>query len=151
MSRLPEFSLPDRRGGMGGNGDLMQREDMVLAVVHGKDCGECGPLLDELGRQARSRDLSHAAAMAVLGAGAQAREDAPFPVLEDRDGSVGRKLAESVGLRADESFVLVADRYGTPVTAKPVHGADPKGLVEDAFDWVDYIEMQCPECGAPEW
>jgi hypothetical protein len=55
MSRLPEFSLPDRRGGMGGNGDLMQREDMVLAVVHGKDCSECGPLLDELGRQAHPR------------------------------------------------------------------------------------------------
>lgn len=151
MSQLPEFSLPDRQGGVRGIGELLQQQDMVLAVVHGEGCSGCGPLLDELGREAQSRDMTHAAALAVVEPGAPAPEGAPISVLEDRDGSVGRKLAESVGLGADESFVLVADRFGTPVAVKPIHGADPKGLAQDAFDTLDYIEMQCPECGAPEW
>ncbi len=150
MSRLPEFALPDRRGGVKGTADLLQQQDMVLAVMPGESCSACGPVLEELARQARTRDLRHAVALAVVGAGAQAPEDASITVLEDRDGSVGRKLAASLAMGEAEPFLVVADRYGTPVVARPVHGADPKDLVEDAFDWIDYIEMQCPECGAPE-
>jgi peroxiredoxin len=68
----------------------------------------------------------------------------PFPLVSDVDGSVTDKYT-STG-----SAAFVIDRYGelyaqsTPADEGPLD-------YEQMLDWLQLIELQCPECGVSTW
>jgi hypothetical protein len=47
--------------------------------------------------------------------------------------------------------VVVTDRYGEVWAARPGGEAHRLPGGQDITEWLEFIEIQCPECGAPEW
>lgn len=52
---------------------------------------------------------------------------------------------------AGQGAAFVIDRFGAPYAAS--RSLDPSGKFDhqEAIAWLDFIEIQCPECGIPEW
>jgi hypothetical protein len=67
-----------------------------------------------------------------------------YPVAAD-DGRVAQAIWKAMGARAEEPLLVISDRYGSAYAARPIHGQDVAELVAESQEWVDYIQMQCPE------
>ena len=159
---LPRFRLPDDRGGSGGTDDVFQEQDVVLALLHG-GCRRCAALEAALGRASQEVRALGAVAFAISpGHGAPAPAAEPLRRLVDARGDVSAEIATRVGARPGEARLVVADRYGEVFAALPAHGLDGEGdragqagqaetLVREALDWLHFVQVQCPECGAPSW
>jgi hypothetical protein len=52
---------------------------------------------------------------------------------------------------AGDACILIADRWGKIHARLEAHSASPRALAVDAADWLEFIQMECPECGVPEW
>jgi hypothetical protein len=46
---------------------------------------------------------------------------------------------------------FVLDRYGAPYAATVANEPGDEDLHTELLEWLDYIELQCPECGVAEW
>lgn len=146
---LPTFRLRDADGNLAGPADLLQQQDMVVALLHDPSCQMCSAFLDELARQQAVMQARGAAAIAVImGPGTR-----PLPIrqLLDVDGHATALIAWALSLTPGDATVLVADRYGGVYARLPVHGVEPAATLGEATDWLDFIGMQCDECGVSEW
>jgi hypothetical protein len=152
---VPTFRLPAPDGALHGTADLLRWRDMVLAVVHPPGCDECAALLGALAQADPEVRARAAGTLAVtLGPArrdGQAHPPTPFPLVGDEGGKVTAALGAAGGPPEGEARLVVADRYGEVYAVLPAHGPDPGGLARDALAWLDFVQMQCPECGVPEW
>lgn len=154
---VPRFQLADGRGGTAGTEDVLQRQEVVLALLHPVGCSACDATREALARAAGELAARKAKALIVvmppyLSPGGSAAPAALRPAeLLDTDGQVARALTAALGASAPAAWLVVADRFGSIYTATPLHEAAAGAAVADAVEWVDFIQMQCPECGAPEW
>jgi peroxiredoxin len=105
-------------------GELAENEARVLAVLAGSQ-QRCSELKRSLG-------LS-------------------FEVLADEDGRVHRLLGAVDTEGHICPAVFVTDRFGEVFSAYSARQG--KGLpgFEEILSWIDFINRQCPECGAREW
>jgi hypothetical protein len=76
----------------------------------------------------------------------------PFPVLADQEGIARARYADLVGVGpeapgSDHSPIMlfVLDRYGAPYAATVLDEPDDPELQVDLLEWLDFIEIQCPE------
>jgi hypothetical protein len=78
--------------------------------------------------------------------------DIPFPVLADPEGTVLQAYAALLPVPPEEKpVVFVIDRYGGPYAALGPSELDDPALRREIRRWLTFVEIQCPECGAPEW
>jgi len=69
-----------------------------------------------------------------------------LPLAVDADGRVAAQYA-ALHSRLDLPAVFILDRYGAPRAAgslTPLH-------VTEAVSWIEFLECECDECGAPAW
>lgn len=72
----------------------------------------------------------------------------PFVVGSDGDGSVARRLG---GGLTSETLLCVTDRWGEIFWVSPLPAREAEERIAEALAWLDFIEIQCPECFPSEW
>jgi hypothetical protein len=65
----------------------------------------------------------------------------PFVVLADEDGSTTRRMVGD----STRAAMCVADRYGSAVYVERRASLAELSGARTALDWLDFIQMQCPE------
>src|SRR5207302_1625889 len=74
-----------------------------------------------------------------------------FPVFADDGAHIHRNVGATDAAGRPAPAVFVTDRFREIYAAYlPGHGAALPGAKE-ILDWLVFINIQCPECGVPEW
>lgn len=153
----PDFRLPSAQGVPVAPSDYYGRHNLVLLFLPGLDCPKCRAALEIFAAHRREYEEQAARVLVILtGPDAEIAlgrvEGVPFPVLADPDGTVRRAytalLPAPVG---EEILVFVLDRYRGPQVALVGPDPDDLSLHREILKWLTFFEIQCPECGAPEW
>jgi peroxiredoxin len=146
---LRPFALPGDDGQTIRSAGYRQRVNVALVLFH-DGCDACRTLLVRLAKDNASFREKNAVALAVGADGSAAAErlalelDHAFPILVDAEG----RVAAAQGLTVPA--VVVTDRFGEIWAAWE---GGPDHLLPDLseiMDWLDFIEIQCPECHPPE-
>jgi peroxiredoxin len=74
----------------------------------------------------------------------------PFPVPANRNGALHRKFGAADFNGKPLAIVCIADRFGE-IYFTELCGDETCPSTDDILDWLRFIEIQCPECGVPEW
>lgn len=150
-SLLPDFELTDLHGERVSTTGVLQRRELLLLLLHSLECPECLTLAQRLSARQREVSALNATVLAVLRQPDRGGPELAFPLLADEEGRVSRSVLHSLELPEEDAFAVVTDRFGRVYRRRRIHGADPDDLVNDALEWIDFVQLQCPECGAPVW
>lgn len=146
---LPEFELPSTEGSMVSIDQYLQRRELLIALLHGGDCEDCQRFAQGL---AEKGDLRGAVALAIFDrAPEKSVQASDVHWLIDETGDVSRKLRAVASVPVGAASLLASDRFGVLYAAQPIHGQESGRALEEALGWIDFIQMQCPECGVPVW
>jgi peroxiredoxin len=152
---FPAFTLP----GMDQSPVMLEgyraRANLVL-IFAGGALGQppVAGLLEELA--ARAQTLRAELAQVVVVATSWPAADLPcvqeaFPVALDEDGRVHRRAGATDAAGRPAPAVFVTDRFREIYGAYlPGHGSELPSA-QAIIEWLVFINIQCPECGAPEW
>lgn len=153
--RVPNFTLTDLHNQPVNLARYRGQKNLVLVFLGSVAANEIQAMLkeysskysriqEENGQVVVFLPLAWQKAVSELG-------ELPFPVLLDADEKAHRSLLAG-GPGSDlASAVLITDRFGE------IYAAYRKGeeafppSVEEVLRWLNFIEIQCPECGAEEW
>jgi peroxiredoxin len=152
---FPAFTLPGSDGSPVALEELRARANLVL-VFAGDEVGGSAVtgLLEQL--RTRRRELEAEVARVVVVAAARPGANRPrdadaFPVVLDEGARVHRQVGAADGADNPAPAVFVTDRFREIFAAYlPRQGSalpDAQAIIE----WLVFINIQCPECGAPEW
>jgi peroxiredoxin len=137
---LQSFALETPAGREIRSQSYRQRSNLVLLLHHGRDCARCQEMLADF--DARSGEIRDQSA-AILAIGPDAH-DASFPMLLDPAGAVATRQGLTV------PAVVIVDRFGE-IWAAWEDGTDHHlPHAGDVIEWLDFLEVQCPECEPPE-
>ena len=75
----------------------------------------------------------------------------PFAVLPDEDGRIHRKAGAGDPQGRSAPVVYVTDRYGEVFAAWRARDDQTLPDVAEILSWLEFIDIQCPECEPPEW
>lgn len=153
----PAFRLPSVQGMLVAPSDYHGRSNLVLLFLPGLDCPECRAALENFAAHRQEYEEQATQVLVILtnpdaeGALGQ-MEGFPFPVLADADGAVRQSYAALLPAPVgEEPLVFVLDRYRGPQVALVGRDLDDPALHREILRWLTFFEIQCPECGAPEW
>jgi peroxiredoxin len=145
------FALPSTDGSMVGLSDHKQRHNMVILLHHGPSCRTCRSTLIEFNQSVDTFRQAEAVVLAISSdALAVLRSFASdfglqFPLLSDPTGQVARN--ENLTIPA----IVVTDRFGEVWAAWSSDDTHTLPSMEEVRGWLEFIELQCRECEAPEW
>lgn len=76
---------------------------------------------------------------------------ATFPVLIDKDGRIHRLMGAQDRRGQPAMAVYITDRFGEVFAT--FHEAKKQAMptVPEILGWLDFVNIQCPECSPPEW
>jgi len=157
--RAPEFTLPSGDGRRISLRDFRQRRNLVLLLLHEPSCRACQAALREFASRLSDYRAAEAEIVAIVpGPVDRARQLAgsigsPFPVLADETGEVfqrytGRRPGEP-GAPVASLFIL--DRFGQVYSQSLVQKESQLPSQQEVLDTLQFVEIQCPECGVAEW
>ena len=152
---LPGFMLPAIDGSSVSLESYRGRTNLVVVFAGDKmDESPVAVLLKEL--VARREEFALEAAQALVAvtsppAAVPQRGRMAFPVLVDEGANIHRKMGATDAAGSPAPAVFVTDRFREIFAAYlPGHGLALPGAKE-ILDWLVFINIQCPECGVPEW
>jgi peroxiredoxin len=151
---LPRFTLPGLHGPAVALESYRGRRNLV--VVFAADVvGESAvtPLLRELRWRAEDLTAEAAQVLVIVSSPTIAARRGPtvFPTLLDADGRIHRSVGATDAVGRPAPSVFVTDRFREIFAVYlPARG---HGLpsVKEILEWLVFINIQCPECGVPEW
>lgn len=149
---VPDFILPAVGGKQVSPRDFKQRANLVIVYLN---LDRCGPCLDYLRELADNYHVYRELETEIIAVSPQPVADLqpkigtmglPFPVLSDDQGQVGRVYlgGQAGGLAGG---VFVTDRFGALRTLILAQGENDLPNQQTILDWLNLIEMECPECG----
>lgn len=152
---FPAFTLPGMDQSPVKLESYRARANLVL-VFAGGALGQrpIAGLLEELA--ARAQTLRTELAQVLVVATSRPPADLPcgqgaFPLALDEDTRVHRQAGATDAAGRPAPAVFVTDRF------REIYGAylpgDGSALpsAQEIIEWLVFINIQCPECGAPEW
>jgi peroxiredoxin len=152
---LPGFMLSDIDGSSVSLESYRGRTNLVVVFAGDKmDESPVAVLLEEL--VARTEELTLEAAQVVvavtsLPAAIPQSGRWTFPVLVDVGARIHRHVGATDTAGRPAPAVFVTDRFREIYAAYlPGHGSALPGTKE-ILEWLVFINIQCPECGVPEW
>jgi len=128
----------------------------LVVVFTGDELGETPVtlLLEELATQAEELAFETTRVLVAAtsrSAAVSRRGRWPFPLLVDEGGHIHRSVGATDAAGRPAPAVFVTDRFREIYAAYlPGHGATLPSPTE-ILEWLVFINLQCPECGAPEW
>jgi len=131
------------------------RSNMVL-ILAGESKG-AADFLSKLQRHQTELAENEAGVLVVFAGSQQHASDLKnslhldFEVVADKDGRVHRLLGATDPAGHLCPAVFITDRFGEVYAA--YSGANNKVLpgFDEVLRWIEFINRQCPECGAREW
>ena len=79
------------------------------------------------------------------------RTSLPFPLLVDEDGRIHRS-AGAVDMSGHPAVAIyITDAFGEVFALYRTADGQTMPSVQEIVKWLSFINMQCPECGHPEW
>ncbi len=75
----------------------------------------------------------------------------PFSVFADEDGHVHREVGASDQLGHASAAAYVTDRYGEIFAVYRTRDGQALPGAAEILNWLEFINLQCPECEPPEW
>ena len=142
---VPLFYLPAAGGGQSGPAALRSKYNMALAFVEGGPEGEAYLMaLAGAYREIQDRQAKVLAVIALPLASVEemaARLKLPYTLLADKGGATTRRMLGEGKCAA----LCVADRFGQVFYVATAPSAAALPPVQATLDWLDYIELQCPE------
>lgn len=148
---LVSFTLPDGDGHPVSSWSYRQRSNLVLFFHHGASCGTCRSVLQKLARHVDTLRDEEAGILAIgPDQPSEARALAvaltcPFPLLSDPS----QRIVAQQGL--EPPALVVSDRFGEIWAAWSGGRGHELPDVDEIVRWLEFVEVQCPECGAAEW
>ena len=140
--------------------DYKQRRSLVIVLFHDATCAACRDLLLNLAQHYTAYRNSETEVLAIATSPQPdtvlslqqfaAQQAIPFPVLLDQQGMVRQAY---LGEAADSASVggFVCDRYGELYMQAVEPEADQLPTEAEIRGWVEFVDMQCPECFPPSW
>ncbi|MBC7227627.1 MAG: redoxin domain-containing protein [Thermoflexales bacterium] len=153
----PAFRLPSAQGTVVAPSDYQGRRNLVLLLLPDLECPACRAALRNFSAHREEYEEQAAQVLVILtGPDAEAAlgetKDWPFPVLADPGGAVRQAYTALLPVPVgEEPLVFVLDRYRGPQVALAGRDLDDPSLHREILKWLTFFEIQCPECGAPEW
>jgi len=129
---------------------LRGRKNLVLVLLAGEGQGSARRLIGELADRYDEIKEQTSEVVVVFPSEEEAREvNLPFPAAWDPEGILAREYAH--GEQGEVSALLVTDRFGEVFLHQWL--APPAGAMDadSVLGMLEFIEKQCPECGAPVW
>ena len=149
---VPGFALPSLDGKQVGPGDYKQKANLVIAYLDLDRCGACKDFLRSLSDNYHLYRADETEILAVCPQpvdelrGQVGAVGLPFPVLSDEKGAV-RGIYFSGEPGQPVAGVFITDRYGALRNQMISQNSGDIPAQQDILDWLDLIEMECPECG----
>jgi mycoredoxin-dependent peroxiredoxin len=75
----------------------------------------------------------------------------PFPLLVDADGRIHRSAGATDKSGHPTTAIYITDRFGEVFAVYRVAEGQTKPSAQEIIKWLTFINIQCPECGHPEW
>ncbi|MGH7530335.1 MAG: hypothetical protein ACREMN_08140 [Gemmatimonadales bacterium] len=152
---LPGFTLPGADGGSVSLEGYRGRTNLVLLFAG--DQLEESPLavmLDEL--VARTEELTSEAAQVLVLVTSRPtpvpqRGRWALPVLVDDGARIHRMVGATDAAGRPASAVLITDRFREIFATYLLGLGSTLPGAKEILDWLVFINIQCPECGVPEW
>jgi peroxiredoxin len=157
---IPSFELPAvNRSPTVSPWHYKQRNTLAIFLFHHAACHACCNVLLSLAQQHQIYRTLEAEVLAVSTAwqldGVESlqkfaeRHAIPFPILWDQQGQVscaylGKTDRSPVG-------IFVCDRFGELYMQAVADEADQLPDEHEIRSWVEFVDMQCPECFPPSW
>jgi len=151
---FPAFTLPGPDGSPVALEDLRARANLVLVFAADEVGGSAVTgLLEQL--RTRRRELEAEVARVVVVTARpwanQPRDADIFPVVLDKGARVHRQVGAADGADNPAPAVFVTDRFREIFAAYPPRQDSALPDAQAIIEWLVFINIQCPECGAPEW
>ncbi len=137
-AQLPTLQLPASDGRLVDLTAHRQRRNLVLVLLPAVDT----PITRQLVKIFAARVTDFAAENAellVITTALPPLESLPLPVLFDHNGALGSKL----GTIDVQPLVYIVDRAG--LICAILSPLLDSSLVDEALEWVAYLELRCPE------
>lgn len=137
-----------------------QRYSLVILLFHHANCNACRELLLSLSQHYQTYRALEAEVLAIstcwqLDRVEHLQEFAdhhaiPFPILWDQQGQVRDTYLKE---KTDRSQVglFICDRFGELYMQSIANEADELPDEHEIRSWVEFVDMQCPECFPPTW
>lgn len=158
---IPSFQLPAiNRDVEISPWDYKQRRSLVIFLFHDATCAACSNLLLNLAQHYAAYRNAETEVLAIATSAQPEtiqslqqfadQHEIPFPVLWDQQGAVQQAYCGAI---ADSSpvGVFVCDRYGELYMQAVEQEADQLPAEAEIKGWVEFVDMQCPECFPPSW
>lgn len=154
---MPDFHLISSEGQYVAVSDYRGHRNLVLVFVGSPSCNSCHQLLTNLARSypeflAWEAEVLVVVQCSIREAGfIKHRYSLPFPVLADEGGQVHRAVGAWTADRKPAVVIYITDRFGEICKVYRLGQGHPLPTPAEMLEWLRFIEIQCPECGAPEW
>jgi peroxiredoxin len=158
-ARMPNFKFKSIQGTWVQINDYRHRCNLIVTFIFETESAANNQLLAELAKRVGDFTFEDANVLVVVKGTPEAaiqlqkRHKLPFPVLLDEDDIVPRQAGVELSERASAIYVL--DRYGQlyavgSLSDKTTPSAASE-IVDNLVEWLQFVNLQCPECGVPEW
>ncbi len=150
---VPDFILPSVSGGTVSPREFKQKCNLVIAYLHLERCDVCLEFLRDTADNYHVYQELETQILAVAPfpiSDLQAKVGSlglPFPVLWDEGGDVGEVYLGGEEVVDPLAGIFVTDRFGALQTKFIVATEQDLPNQESILDWLNLIEMECPECG----
>lgn len=144
---MPDVAMTATDGRVVTPGDYRHRNHLVLILFPDTPARSGIPLLPFLSTRHGEFVDENTEVLVVFRtfpSGSSVPDSYPFPVLEDRDGTLSGALSEQSASGTPRLTVYVADRYGEIFRSVTVAEGDPFPL-EEILSWLRFLERLCPE------
>ena len=152
-SILPIFYLPSVKGGKSGPAATRSKYNLVLTFL--PNVQEAATYLQGIAQIYEEILRNDARVMAVLRADLDTTQrvaealELPFALLADEDGATAARILGE----GNHAGLIATDRYGVVYCLEATVGLNELPAPSVIPDWLEYVEIQCPECtdGAGAW
>ncbi len=152
---LPDFRLISSAGDYIQLSDFRGRSNLVLLAVD--DQPATAKLVSDIAARYSEIKNNEAEVLAIVhgsrnsAAELQRKENLPYLVLADDSGRLHRQLGAVDSNGRDSAAVYVTDRFAEVFGVYRRSGGDPLPSVAEILKWLEFVNVQCPECEPPEW
>jgi peroxiredoxin len=149
--RIPDFGLISTEGKFIQLSDYRGIRNLVLILADGRNSTK--EFLSEVNNRYDEIKAEEGEVLTVVEQSSQTQREskASFPILIDKDGYIHREFGAVDQLGQTAAAVYVTDRYGEVYDAHRSRDGQSLPRVNEILASLEFINIQCPECAAPEW